>query len=602
MRRTLHFAHLVRVGIAIASATSAAVVYRSFVFSEFEPIRVNVVTADVYPSRQIVTIDLPDLSRLRGHTAVLDVRFQNTRSEPRRIGLSLEGLPNNRIRLPPDAVFRWTHVLSPRIVHILAGDTGVAPRSLELTGDASGWILTALDIRNYYARVGDGPMLVALPAGADAHTPAAGRLPIAILVCLLALVNAPPSPRRSLRLIGSGLTVIAFGVCLTCLILPRISPYQVLFSPAAFSLIVAALFSQALLWAGVTLVRRTRSVRRKSAAMLTAAIAIRYAAVVRHWERHDVTFERGAALLGLCAIAIAQPLFDVVSNSPEFFPARSTTPTTVIAAVMTICVGLPLTLLGVERAIRTVDRRTAATFYSIVLALLFAAVIMPFFKRSEVLAWPWDAALSVLGGLTVALACARSRIVPQFFVALAPAALVVPALFLLDPAVRHNFVLAESTAAVQTIERRPPIVFVIFDELSLNSLLNADGNLDTERYPNFAALARDAYWFRNATTVSEATSYSVPAILSGRYPTLKNAVPTLQYYPVNLFTGTRASLRHICALEVPETVSASRVSRQLRGRRRFGCGTPVGPWCRVAACRSAGFAHRGTAASHRRLE
>jgi hypothetical protein len=79
-------------------------------------------------------------------------------------------------------------------------------------------------------------------------------------------------------------------------------------------------------------------------------------------------------------------------------------------------------------------------------------------------------------------------------------------------------------------------VFVVFDELSMNSLLSADGNLDGERYPNFAALARNAYWFRNATTVSDATTYAVPAILSGRYPAATEAVPTLHYYPVNLFT------------------------------------------------------------------
>jgi hypothetical protein len=143
----------------------------------------------------------------------------------------------------------------------------------------------------------------------------------------------------------------------------------------------------------------------------------------------------------------------------------------------------------------------------------------------------------VLGGLAVALACARRRIVRQFVIALAPGAIVVPALFLLDPTVRQNFALSEIRAAVPTIERKPPIVFVIFDELSLNSLLDAEGNIDAVRYPNFAALARDAHWFRNATTVSEATAYSVPAILSGRYPIAANAAPTLQYYPVNLFTA-----------------------------------------------------------------
>ena len=136
----------------------------------------------------------------------------------------------------------------------------------------------------------------------------------------------------------------------------------------------------------------------------------------------------------------------------------------------------------------------------------------------------------------MAVAHGRSRIVRQFLTALAPAALVVPAVFFLDPGVAQTFLPSESAAAVQTIERTPPIVFVVFDELPLNSLLNADGDIDAERYPNVAALAREAYWFRNASTVASTTSHAVPAILSGRYPTARGAAPTLRYYPVNLFT------------------------------------------------------------------
>ena len=177
------------------------------------------------------------------------------------------------------------------------------------------------------------------------------------------------------------------------------------------------------------------------------------------------------------------------------------------------------------------------SFHGIALTLLSAAIVMPWFRRNEVLTWPWDAPASLFIGLGVALAYGRFGIVRQFLTALAPAALVVPALFLLDPRVRQNFQASESGAALQTIEQTPPIVFVIFDELPLNSLLHSGGSLDAERYPNFASLARDAYWFSNASTVAYTTRYAVPAILSGRYTTTDAAVPTLRYYPVNLFTA-----------------------------------------------------------------
>lgn len=351
---------------------------------------------------------------------------------------------------------------------------------------------------------------------------------MAIALCLLALLNAlaySTFERSARRLIGNGLALTASVVCLTCLILPRISPYKVLLSPSAFSLVAAGLFSPVLLYLP------------HAARTLIGAVIRGVARVTRVWRRHEVTFERGAALLGLAAIAIAQPLFEVVTNSPEFFPARSTPPATAVAAVLTICLGIPLGLLAIERAVRVASRRAAATCHGMVVALLVAALVMPWFRRGEGLMFPWDVLSSAFIGLAVALAYRRIRGVRQFLTALAPAALVVPTLFLLDPGVKQSFSPSESAAALETIERTPPIVFVVFDELPLNSLLNAGGNIDAERYPNFDALAQEGYWFRNASTVAYNTSEAVPAMLAGRYVTSDKAVPTLRYYPVNLFTA-----------------------------------------------------------------
>jgi hypothetical protein len=242
-------------------------------------------------------------------------------------------------------------------------------------------------------------------------------------------------------------------------------------------------------------------------------------------------------LLGLVAIAIAQPLFEVVANSPEFFPARSTPPATIVATVTAICLVLPLVLLGIERAIGAVSGNASTAFHGVVVAVLCAALVMPWFRRNELLVFPWDAVIATAIGLAVALAQIRIRIVRQFMTALAPAAFIVPFLFFLHPGVKQSFLPSESAAALEAIERTPPIVLVVFDELPLNSLLDVNGNIDAERYPNFGALARDAYWFRNASTVAYVTAYAVPAILSGRYVKTDEAVPTLRHYPVNLFTA-----------------------------------------------------------------
>ncbi len=74
---------------------------------------------------------------------------------------------------------------------------------------------------------------------------------------------------------------------------------------------------------------------------------------------------------------------------------------------------------------------------------------------------------------------------------------------------------------------------VVLDELPTVSLMRADGDIDAERYPNFARLAGDATWYRNATTVHEWTTGAVPAMLTGRRP---EGLPLFLDHPDNLFT------------------------------------------------------------------
>ncbi len=300
---------------------------------------------------------------------------------------------------------------------------------------------------------------------------------------------------------------------------------RVWLSTSACFLLAAVLFAPVGFYAASTVVRLPAILRRSPAT------------VMRGWTRHEVTFERGAAVFAVVAIAIAQPVFEVVSNSPEFFPARSTPAATIVVTVLAICFGLPLILVAVERTIRFLSARAASVFTGAIVATLIAAVVMPWVRRGDAVRFPWDLAISAAVGIAFGIAYTRTRGVRQFLTALLPAALVVPALFLLSPGVQRHVQPSESGAAVQAVQRTPPIVLVIFDEFPMNSLLSGDGAIDAERFPNFGALARGAHWFRNASTVAYNTSDGVPAILSGRYVASQEATPTLRHWPVNLFTA-----------------------------------------------------------------
>src|SRR5215211_5294153 len=73
----------------------------------------------------------------------------------------------------------------------------------------------------------------------------------------------------------------------------------------------------------------------------------------------------------------------------------------------------------------------------------------------------------------------------------------------------------EPAAATQRPPRRPNAILLIFDEFTSDSLLDRHGRIDPVRYPNFAALAADGTWFRNAFSVYDSTTKAVPLILDG---------------------------------------------------------------------------------------
>ena len=141
-----------------------------------------------------------------------------------------------------------------------------------------------------------------------------------------------------------------------------------------------------------------------------------------------------------------------------------------------------------------------------------------------------------MGGAIFALVHRRATAVRLFATALSPAILVVPAVFLSNPDVRGALVPTTESVVTVDIGNAPPIVFVVFDEFPLNSLLDENYEIGRGRYPNFAALSEQAHWFRNASTVSSQTTWAVPAIVTGQIPLERGAVPTRRYYPDNLFT------------------------------------------------------------------
>ena len=171
--------------------------------------------------------------------------------------------------------------------------------------------------------------------------------------------------------------------------------------------------------------------------------------------------------------------------------------------------------------------------HAVFVAALVALFVLQAIRGSGAPGWLLVAAAVALGAAAAELYL-RVPAARLALTVLAPAPLLFLALFLFNSDVSR---LSLSTETAQAAGERPraPVVLIAFDELPVNSLLDAHGRIDPVRFPNFARLARGSTWFEHATTVGEGTTHAIPAILTGRFPKA-GEFPVYTDHRQNLFT------------------------------------------------------------------
>src|SRR3990172_1070631 len=239
----------------------------------------------------------------------------------------------------------------------------------------------------------------------------------------------------------------------------------------------------------------------------------------------------------LFSFALVQPLFDLLSRSAVFFVARHSEPVDVILLVLILIVLLPTLVVLVEWMVGLLGRWARKGGHSLIVASLVAAIALPVLNKIGGVSGTVLLVGAIFLGVAVTIAYIRFHPVRIFLTVLSPALLLFPGLFLFySPVSKVVFRSGDSITTYPKIDATTPVVMVVFDEFSITSLMDEHRQIDPIRYPNFAALVRDAYWFRNATTVGENTEYAIPAILTGNYPDQPSRLPTSPDYPHNLFT------------------------------------------------------------------
>ncbi|OFW17187.1 MAG: hypothetical protein A3F69_05575 [Acidobacteria bacterium RIFCSPLOWO2_12_FULL_66_10] len=286
---------------------------------------------------------------------------------------------------------------------------------------------------------------------------------------------------------------------------------------------------------------------------------------LRNWLRST------GHVAGLFAIAVAQPVLDILGRAPEFFVAHGAD-TLDLLILVAVLVVFPALVLGAVLGVATlVGRRTADAVTALLVGLLAATLAVQVGYRLGAAGWGTTAAVGLAGLALAGIAWLRWRAVRRTLTVLAASVVVVPLVFLSTDGIRSLMRVNPTQAATLHTSRLAPVVLIVFEELPLVSLVDAHDRLDATRYPNLAALAADGVWFRNATTVSDYTRWALPAILSGRYPRA-GSVPTSGDHPDTLFRALASShrmevfepLTAMCPPQLSGKIQEPRLTRQRR--------------------------------------
>jgi hypothetical protein len=248
-------------------------------------------------------------------------------------------------------------------------------------------------------------------------------------------------------------------------------------------------------------------------------------------------------LFALVGFVVAQPTLDVLGKAPDFFLFRQAGRGDILVLVLAVTVLPALGLWLCELVAGLLGEPLRRVVHLLMVAGLMAVLALEVGKNLTSIRGPALVAVGVAGGLAGGLAYAAWPALKLWLRYLAPAPLVFALVFLLISPV-SKLVLPQGGGTVDAnapgvrINPKHPVVMVLLDEFPLTSLLDAKSQIDPRLYPNFAKLAGQSTWYRNATAVSGLTNWAVPAMLSGRYPTKaqEEASPTAAQYPDNLFT------------------------------------------------------------------
>ncbi len=245
------------------------------------------------------------------------------------------------------------------------------------------------------------------------------------------------------------------------------------------------------------------------------------------------------ALIGVWTVAVVKPVLDVVGAAPAYWSANRIDGVTVCIVAFVLTLLPPAGLACIYYALRGGRFPLAArvplfsTVFTILLALAGYHSLSLIFGKPIVLI-----PASIVAAALVTWLYWRFELTRSFFNLFSVMALLVPVVFLFSSPTRS--LLLGSEADTKEIKYRvvakQPVIILVFDELSLASLIDSEGDINAKLFPNFSRLAEISMWFQNTTANYGSSDRSVPSILTGRFQAEEEAGTSYKQNPRNLFT------------------------------------------------------------------
>jgi len=273
---------------------------------------------------------------------------------------------------------------------------------------------------------------------------------------------------------------------------------------------------------------------------------------------------RGAQLAVLSGFALAEPLLDILGKNPEFFSVRRSTSSQIVLFALAVTLVPPLALLAVELLVRVFHGAASDVLHVVFVAGLVAVIALHVLTNDSSLSGVGALVIAAAAGALGALLYRQARPVGSFLTILTPAPLIFLALFLFSSDASKLVFVKNPHVQSRHVSSTTPVVLIVFDEFPPVSLMNRHEKIDGQRYPNFAALARDSTWYRSATTVQWLTEQAVPAVLTGILPSQHGKpLPIYADHPRNVFTLLGQGYR-VRAVESITQLCPARICHEVR--------------------------------------